>query len=255
MQQSVPALSASIPPRIIATDIYGNLFSLHSGGAAVVAASLRFNSFQRVTNDLYISTVSSAIVTNNNIYVAKYNSSGQFITCAGQLATVSFSGGQNQSMMTDYNGNVYYATNDSATGTFYTLRDFMSTISITNNVTFKDYMQTPIYSLFTTTLRKMNNNLETQYVVQLSNQPTTASTIISASNICIDRNNYIYIAGTATVSSLLSTPIQSSIPLPQWSGVAGGPYSWPTITTSPATVSISSIITSTTTYSFLIKYK
>jgi hypothetical protein len=256
VQQSIPALSTSIPPRTIATDIYGNLFSLHSGGGTVLAASLRFNSFQRVTNDLYISTVSSAIVTNNHIYVAKYNSSGQFVTCAGQnLPTGTFNGGQSQSMMTDYNGNVYYITNDSGTSAFYNLRDFFSINSTTLDVTFKDYTRTPMYSLVTTTLRKMNNNLQTQYVIQLSNQPTTMSTIIATSNICIDRNNYIYIAATPTVSSLLATPIESSIPLPQWNGVAGGPYSWPTTTTSPATVSISSIITSTTTYSVLIKYK
>jgi hypothetical protein len=256
--QSASTSQTTIATRTLATDIYGNVFSSHVGGLAMITTPLIYYSFQRVTDDLYISTVSSAVIVGNRFNIAKYNSSGQFVTCAAQHGLVVTFGSTNApNLMTDYNGNVYYVTSDTGIGgsSAYVHRDFLSIDSNTKIVTTKDYTQVPIYSLTTTTLRKMNNNLETQYSIQLSNQPTTMSTIIATSNICIDRNNYIYIAASATVSSLLNTAIQSSIPLPQWNGAAGGPYSWPTTTTSPATVSISSIITSTSAYSVLVKYK
>jgi hypothetical protein len=259
IQQNCSTANTSFPPRAIATDIYGNLFT--AGQQNTNAPLVTFRSFQRVTNDLYISTVSSAVINNTFNFVAKYDSNGQFITLAGQHPTggvVSQDGFPN--LMTDYNGNVYYVLNDSTTqaGAAASLFDFLSKDS-DNFVTYKQYGRVAYPFIPSGTygvgIRKFNTNLETQYYIRLSNTPLTLSTSVTASNICIDRNNYLYIAGNAIVSSLLGVPTQSSIPLPQWNGVAGGPYSWTTTTIIPATVSISSIITSTTTYSVLVKYK
>jgi hypothetical protein len=256
VQQNVSTLNISIAPRTITTDIYGNLYTLAATSNAS-QTNISVNSFQRVTNDLYISTVSSASITLSLFHIIKYDSNGQFVTCAGQTNTGATTLNQSGTLLTDYMGNVYNVSNDSTTtGNSATImRDYESKDS-NNKVNYKEWgggsvVTIPIY----TTIRKMNNNLETQYAFSFSNFPYFSTTVLTTSNICIDRNNYLYFAGVAAVSSLTGVTVQSSIPLPQWNGVAGGPYSFRSATNTPATVSISSIITSTTTYSVLIKYK
>jgi hypothetical protein len=256
VQQNVSAPNISIAPRTITTDIYGNLYTL-AATSNVSLTTIRFNSFQRVTDDLYISTVSSAIVLASLFHIIKYDSNGQFVTCAAQANTGSTTQAQSGTLLTDYMGNVYNVSNDSTpSGSSATImRDYESKDS-NNIVNYKEwgapgFPTTPVC----TTIRKMNNNLETQYAFSFSNFPSFNTMFIATSNICIDRNNYLYFASVASVSSLTGVTVQSSIPLPQWNGVAGGPYSFRVTTNTPATVSISSIITSTTTYSLLIKYK
>jgi hypothetical protein len=255
VQQNTSTVNTSVPPRTIATDIYGNLYTLNTTPNST-SIFMTYNSFLRVTNDLYISTVSSASVTGNYFYIGKYDSNGQFVTCAAQSIGSGVSLNNSGTLMTDYLGNVYSITNDSTNAGFgYIMRDYYNKDS-NNNVNFKEWGGISMTSFgLCTTLRKMNNNLETQYGISFSNLPYLSTTFITTSNMCIDRNNYVYIAGTAQVSSLIDVPVQSSLPLPLWNGVPGGPYSVRTNTNNPGTVSISSIITSTTTYSFLMKYK
>jgi hypothetical protein len=258
VQQTTSSLNTSVPPRTIATDIYGNLYTMNATPNSSTTP-IGFNSFQRVTDDLYISTISStSAIPPNLFYIAKYDSNGQIVKCAGQSQSGTATLGNSGTLMTDYIGNVYSITNDSSSliaGASVIIRDF-DTKNNNNNIYIEEWGRIAMpFTQPCMILRKMNNNLETQYVMTFSNLPYFSTTFITASNMCIDRNNYVYIAGTAAVSSLTGVTVQSSIPLPQWTGVAGGPYSFATPTLNPASVSISSIITSTTTYSFLIKYK
>jgi hypothetical protein len=169
----------------------------------------------------------------------------------------------NFGLTSDYLGNVYINSGlGIGSGWNLTYFDYYSTIG--SNIqslpvmTFNTPLGGGVNQLTRYTIRKYNNDLQMQYLLVFSNAPSVSS-LFGISNICIDRTNAMYIVGSALNSTIgtgvgITTP-QTYLPVPQWQGMRGPPYSGVTQFIQTSSLAISSPMVSTGTYGYLLRYK
>ena len=234
----------------------------------------QFHSFLQRTSDGFISTGVSGIfspnTTSRGTFLTMYNTNGQFMKASGMTTNVTNINALTTLHVTDTLGNSYVRTNFSAAPLSATLSysDYYSTVNSTiqtiQNMAWTRPFNNSTIATQTYTLQKYDSNLQMQYVLSFSNGPPYVSTMpIVANSICTDRTNALYIVGwTSTISSFaglepdLRTPAAPSyIPVPQWQGLRGPPYSGATLFIQTSSLALSSPMVSTGTYGYILRYK
>jgi hypothetical protein len=262
---SASSTNTGVVGNAVTTDIYGNVFIAGSNSSNAP----QFHSFQQRTSDGFISTTVSGVLdyrpSTLGEFIGKYDTNGQFLRASGMSNFANNFNGplSNFGLTSDYLGNVYINSGlGIGSGWNLTYFDYYSTIG--SNIqslpvmTFNTPLGGGVNQLTRYTIRKYNNDLQMQYLLVFSNAPSVSS-LFGISNICIDRTNAMYIVGSALNSTIgtgvgITTP-QTYLPVPQWQGMRGPPYSGVTQFIQTSSLAISSPMVSTGTYGYLLRYK